>query len=142
MRKLRGIAAILVVGALWGASATLADPPPAATSPEVPLTVVDTVPLSNGPTVPGPNAIMLAPVDSNGNVVAPGEQRLVPTNKKSAQPIVAPTPAAAASNTDSAAATAAAAANAIANQPNGSTQRNSRGLYQPSASKHSTKVSR
>ena len=122
MRKLRGIAAILVVGALWGASTTLADPPPAATSPEVPPTVVDMVPLSNGPTVPGPNAIMLAPVDSNGNVVAPGEQRLVPTNKKSAQPIVAPTPAAAASNTDSAAATAAAAANAIANQPNGAKQ--------------------
>ncbi|HJR22384.1 MAG TPA: type II and III secretion system protein family protein [Dongiaceae bacterium] len=122
MRKLRGIAAILVVGALWGASATLADPPPAATSPEVPPTIVDAVPLSKGPTVPGPNAIMLAPVDSNGNVVAPGEQRLVPTNKKSAQQIVAPTPVPAASSTDSAAAAAAAAANAIANQPNGAKQ--------------------
>ena len=72
MRKLRGIAAILVVGALWGASTTLADPPPAATSPEVPPTVVDMVPLSNGPTVPGPNAIMLAPVDSNGVFVELG----------------------------------------------------------------------
>ena len=122
MRKLRGIAAILVVGALWGASATLADPPPPATSPEVPPTIVDAVPLSKGPTVPGPNAIMLAPVDSNGNVVAPGEQRLVPTNKKSAQQIVAPTPVPAASSTDSAAAAAAAAANAIANQPNGAKQ--------------------
>ncbi len=120
MHKLRGIAAILVVGALWGASATLADPPPAATSPEVPPIVVDAVPVSNGPTVPGPNAIMLAPVDTNGNVVAPGAERLVPTNKKSAQPIVAPTPAA--SNTDNAAAAAAAAANAIANQPNGAKQ--------------------
>ena len=72
MHKLHGIAAILVVGALWGASATLAEPPPAATSPEVPPIVVDAVPVSNGPTVPGPNAIMLAPVDTNGNVVAPG----------------------------------------------------------------------
>ncbi|HJT13474.1 MAG TPA: type II and III secretion system protein family protein [Dongiaceae bacterium] len=122
MRKLRGIAAILVAGALWGASATLADSPPAATSPEVPPTVVDAVPLSSGPTVPGPNAIMLAPVDSNGNVVAPGERRLVPTNRKSAQQIVAPTPAPAAGNTDNAAAAAAAAANAIANQPNGAKQ--------------------
>ena len=44
----------------------------------------------------------------------------MPTNKKSAQPIVAPKPAA--SNTDNAAAAAAAAANAIANQPNGAKQ--------------------
>ena len=123
MHKLHGIAAILVVGALWGASATRADPPPAATSPEVPPVVVDAVPLSNGPTVPGPNAIMLAPVDNHGNVVAPGEQRLVPT-KKSAQQTVAPasTPVPAAGNTDNAAAAAAAAANAIANQPNGAKQ--------------------
>ena len=116
MHKLHGIAAILVAGALWGASPTLAESPPAATPPEVPQTVVDAVPLSNGPTVPGPNAIMLTPVDSNGNVVAPGGKRLVPT-KKSAQQIDTPAPAA--SNTDNAAAAAAAAANAIANQPNG-----------------------
>jgi len=123
VHKLHGIAAILVVGALWGASATRADPPPAATSPEVPPVVVDAVPLSNGPTVPGPNAIMLAPVDNHGNVVAPGEQRLVPV-KKSAQQTVAPasTPVPAAGNTDNAAAAAAAAANAIANQPNGAKQ--------------------
>ena len=121
MRKLHGIAAILVAGALWGASPTLAESPPAATPPEVPLTVVDTVPLSNGPTVPGPNAIMLAPVDNHGNVVAPGGQRLVPT-KKSAQQTVAPTPTPAATNTDSAAAAAAAAASAIAKQPNGAQQ--------------------
>jgi pilus assembly protein CpaC len=121
VHKLHGIAAILVAGALWGASPTLADPPPAATSPEVPLTVVDTVPLSGGPTVPGPNAIMLAPVDNHGNVVAPGGQRLVPT-KKSTQQTVAPAPTPAASNTDSAAAAAAAAASAIANQPNGAKQ--------------------
>jgi pilus assembly protein CpaC len=119
VHKLRGIAAILVAGALWGASPTLADPPPAATSPEVPPTLVDTVPLANGPTVPGPNSIMLAPVDSNGNVVAPGEKRLVPTNKKSQQ-VVAPTPAPA--SNDNAAAAAAAAANAIASQPNGAKQ--------------------
>jgi len=123
VHKLHGIAAILIAGALWGASPTLADPPPAATSPEVPLTVVDTVPLSNGPTVPGPNAIMLAPVDNYGNVVAPGGQRLVPT-KKSAQQAVAPTPAPAptAANSDNAAAAAAAAAKAIAGQPNGAKQ--------------------
>jgi pilus assembly protein CpaC len=121
VHKLHGIAAILVVGALWGASATRADPPPAATSPEVPPTVVDAVPLSNGPTVPGPNAIMLAPVDNHGNVVAPGEQRLVPV-KKSAQQTVSPAPKPTANNTDSAAAAAAAAANAIANQPNGAKQ--------------------
>lgn len=121
MRKLHGIAAILVAGALWGASPTLADPPPAATSPEVPPTVVDTVPLSSGPTVPGPNAIMLAPVDNHGNVVAPGEQRLVPM-KKSAQQTVAPTPAPPAGGADSAAAAAAAAASAIAKQPNGAKQ--------------------
>ena len=121
MRKLHGIAAILVAGALWGASPTLAESPPAATPPEVPLTTVDAVPVSSGPTVPGPNAIMLTPVDSNGNVVAPGGKRLVPTNKKSAQQNVAPAPAA--SNTDNAAAAAAAAAaNAIANQPNGAAQ--------------------
>jgi pilus assembly protein CpaC len=119
VRKLHGIAAILVAGALWGASPTLAESPPAATSPEVPLTVVDTVPLSNGPTVPGPNAIMLTPVDTNGNVVAPGGKRLVPTNKSAQQ---TDTPAPAASNTDNAAAAAAAAANAIANQPNGAKQ--------------------
>jgi pilus assembly protein CpaC len=121
VRKLRGIAAILVVGALWGASATLADPPPAATSPEVPPIVVDAVPVSDGPTVPGPNAIMLAPVDNHGNVVAPGGQRLVPS-KKSAQQTTAPSSAPAAGDTNNAAAAAAAAANAIANQPNGAKQ--------------------
>jgi len=43
------------------------------------------VPLSDGPTVLGPNAIMLAPVDNHGNVVAPGEQRLVPIKKSEQQ---------------------------------------------------------
>jgi pilus assembly protein CpaC len=119
VRKLHGIAAILVAGALWGASPTLAESPPAATSPEVPLTVVDTVPVSDGPTVPGPNAIMLAPVDNHGNVVAPGGQRLVPTKRSHT---ATPAPAPAAANTDSAAAAAAAAASAIANQPNGAQQ--------------------
>ncbi len=121
MHKLHGIAAILVAGALWGASPTLADPPPAATSPEVPLTVVDAVPVSNGPTVPGPNAVMLAPVDNYGNVVAPGEKRLMPT-KKSAQQAVTPAPAPTAASSDNAAAAAAAAASAIARQPNGAKQ--------------------
>jgi len=119
VRKLHGIAAILVAGALWGASPTLAESPPAATSPEVPLTVVDTVPVADGPTVPGPNSIMLAPVDNHGNVVAPGGQRLVPTKKSQT---ATPAPAPAAANTDNAAAAAAAAASAIANQPNGAKQ--------------------
>lgn len=123
MRKLHGIAAILVAGALWGASPTLAESPPAATSPEVPLTVVDAVPLSTGPTVPGPNAIMLAPVDNHGNVVAPGGQRLVPTKTsphKAAQNSATPQPAPA--SADTAAGAAAAAASAIAKQPNGAKQ--------------------
>lgn len=116
MHKLHGIAAILVVGALWGASATRADPPPAATSPEVPPTVVDVVPLSQGPTVPGPNAIMLAPVDNYGNVVAPGAERLIPTktsSHKAAQQPATPAPAPTAAAPDTAAGAAAAAANAI-----------------------------
>ena len=115
MHKLHGIAAILVVGALWGASATRADPPPAATSPEVPPTVVDAVPLSSGPTVPGPNAIMLAPVDNYGNVVAPGAERMIPTKTthKAAQQPATPAPAPTAATPDSAAGAAAAAANAI-----------------------------
>jgi pilus assembly protein CpaC len=54
---------------------------------------------------------MLTPVDTNGNPVKPGEQRLVPTNKPAPQ---ATTPAAA--PTDSAAAAASAAAKAIATQ--------------------------
>jgi pilus assembly protein CpaC len=117
VHKLHGIAAILVVGALWGASATFAEPPPAATSPEVPPTIVDELPLADSPSVPGPNAIMLTPVDNNGNVVAPGEKRLVPT-KKSAQQTVAPAPTPVANSSDSAAAAANAAANALATQTN------------------------
>jgi pilus assembly protein CpaC len=77
---------------------------------------VDAVPLSKGPAVPGPNAIMLAPVDNHGNVVAPGEQRLVPTGKPAKQ-TVNPTPAPATA-TDSAEATANAAASALAAQTN------------------------
>ena len=76
-------------GHCGGPHRRFAESPPAATPPEVPLTVVDAVPLANRPTVPGPNSIMLAPVDNNGNVVAPGGQRLVPETK-SAQQTVAP----------------------------------------------------
>ncbi|HEX4914586.1 MAG TPA: type II and III secretion system protein family protein [Vicinamibacterales bacterium] len=85
--------------------------------------MVDSVPLSDGPTVPGPNAIMLAPVDNQGNVVAPGAARLVPTktsSHKSAQQSTTPVPAPA--NTDTAASAAAAAASAIASQPDGAKQ--------------------
>lgn len=113
MRKLHGIAAILVVGALWGASTTFAEPPPAAASPEVPATVIDSLPLAASPTVPGPNAIMLTPYDTNGNPVAPGEQRLVPSDKRAQQKVPsAPAPA------DSATAAASAAASALATQTN------------------------
>jgi len=113
VRKLHGIAAILVVGALWGASTTLAETPPAATSPEVPATTVESVPVAASPAVAGPNAIMLTPVDTNGNPVKQGEQRLVPFNKPAQQATTpAPTPA----PSDSAAAAASAAANALAKQ--------------------------
>lgn len=110
MRRLHGIAAILVVGALWGATTTVAEPPPAATSPEVPPTVVGETPLAAPPAVPGPNAIMLTPVDTNGNPVAPGGKRLVPATKSAAQPAV---PA-----SNAAEAAASAAASALATQTN------------------------
>lgn len=117
MSKLRGIAAILVVGALWGASTTFAEPPPAATSPDVPAPVVGDLPLAASPTVPGPNAIMLTPVDTNGNPVAPGGKRLVPSNKP-VQKTATPTAAPAGANVSNAAAAATAAASALAAQSN------------------------
>ncbi|HET6157405.1 MAG TPA: pilus assembly protein N-terminal domain-containing protein [Dongiaceae bacterium] len=117
MRKLHGIAAILVVGALWGATTTFAESPPAATSPEVPSPTVDALPLADTPAVPGPNAIMLTPFDTNGNPVAPGAPRLVP-NRKTAQQRTTPTQAPADSGTESAAAAANAAARALATQNN------------------------
>jgi pilus assembly protein CpaC len=114
--KLHGIAAILVVGALWGASTTFAEPPPAATSPEVPAPIVGELPLASSPAVPGPNAIMLTPVDTNGNPVAPGEPRLVPSSKPVEKMAV---PSAAPASAGNAAAAANAAANALAAQSNG-----------------------
>jgi pilus assembly protein CpaC len=113
VRKLHGIAAILAVGALWGATTTFAEPPPAATSPEVPATIVNSLPLADSPTVPGPNAIMLTPYDTNGNPVAAGEQRLVPTDKRAQQNVTSSPPP-----TDSATAAASAAASALATQTN------------------------
>jgi pilus assembly protein CpaC len=115
--KLHGIAAILVVGALWGASTAYAESPPAAASPEVPSPIIDTLPSTSMPTVPGPNAIMLTPVDTNGNVVAPGENRLVPAPKP-AQKAATSSPVPAASSGNNAAAAAAAAASALATQTN------------------------
>jgi pilus assembly protein CpaC len=112
VRKLHGIAAILVVGALWGATTAFAEPPPAAASPEVPATTVNSLPLADSPTVPGPNAIMLTPYDTNGNPVAAGEQRLVPTDKRAQQNVTSSPP------TDSATAAASAAASALATQTN------------------------
>jgi pilus assembly protein CpaC len=116
--KLHGIAAILVAGALWGASTTFAEPPPAATSPEVPAPIVDELPLAASPAVPGPNAIMLTPVDTNGNPVAPGQPRLVPSSKP-AEKIAVPSAAPAGASASNAAAAANAAANALAAQSNG-----------------------
>ena len=116
MSKLHGIAAILLVGALWGASTTFAEPPPAATSPEVPAPIVDELPLAASPMVPGPNAIMLTPVDTNGNPVAPGEPRLVPSNRPVEKTAMPSTASASGGN---AAAAASAAASALAAQPNG-----------------------
>jgi pilus assembly protein CpaC len=113
VRKLHGIAAILVVGALWGASTTFAETPPVATSPEVPATIVESLPLADGPNVPGPNSIMLTPVDTNGNPVAPGGERLVPSNKPVQQNVAPPSAPA-----NSAAAAASAAASALATQSN------------------------
>lgn len=103
MRKLHGIAAILVAGALWGASPTFAESPPAATSPEVPRPIVDSLPVAGGPVVAGPNSILLTPVDQNGNPVARGGQ-------------AAHAPAPASSSVDSATAAAAQAASALAAQ--------------------------
>ena len=117
MSKLHGIAAILVVGALWGATTAFAETPPAATSPEVPAPTVDALPLADTPTVPGPNAIMLTPVDTNGNPVAPGAERLVPVNKP-AKHAAAPTTVPASTDANNAAAAANAAANALATQTN------------------------
>lgn len=115
MSKLHGIAAILVVGALWGASTTFAEPPPAATSPEVPAPIVGEQPLAGAPMVPGPNAIMLTPVDTNGNPVAPGEQRLVPANKP-AERTATSSPVPGNASEDNATAAANAAASALATQ--------------------------
>ncbi len=99
MRKLHEIAAILVAGALWGASPTFAESPPAAVSPEVPRPIIDS------PVTGGPNSIQLVPVDQHGNVVTPAE--------KAAQ-----TSTPANSGTDSATAAASAAAAALATQTN------------------------
>ncbi|WP_119301040.1 pilus assembly protein N-terminal domain-containing protein [Dongia deserti] len=117
MSKLHGIAAILVVGALWGASTTFAETPPAATSPEVPAPIVDKLPLAGSPGVPGPNAIMLTPVDTNGNPVASGENRLVPAPKAAQKPATS-SPVPANTKVDSATAAASAAASALATQTN------------------------
>lgn len=100
MRKLHGIAAILVAGAMWGASPTFAESPPAAVSPEVSRPIIDS------PITAGPNSIQLVPVDQNGKPVQPAEKAV-------AQP-----PAPASAGTDAATAAANAAASALATQTN------------------------
>jgi pilus assembly protein CpaC len=73
--------------------------------------------LANSPTVPGPNAVMLTPVDSNGNPVAPGGKRLVPINKP-AQSTATTSPVPSNAGNDGAAAAASAAASALAAETN------------------------
>jgi pilus assembly protein CpaC len=116
VRKLLGIAAILVVGALWGASTTFADSPPAATPPEVAQPTIDSPAVPPSPTVPGPNSITLMPVDSNGNPLVPGGNPLAPTNKPAQNATTTQPPAG--GNVDSATAAASAAASALATQTN------------------------
>jgi pilus assembly protein CpaC len=80
----------------------------------VPQPTVDATPVASGPTVPGPNVIMLTPVDSNGNPIGRGQMPVVPANKpaqQSATPSQTP-----ASGGDNAAAAAAAAASALSGQ--------------------------
>ncbi|HEX6118260.1 MAG TPA: pilus assembly protein N-terminal domain-containing protein [Dongiaceae bacterium] len=112
MRKLHGIAAILVVGALWGASASFAESPQPAASPEVPRPILDAMPTAQSPSVPGANAIMLTPVDMNGNPIKPGQSPIVPSGKPAQRSATSPQAPAG----DSAAATANAAASALSNQ--------------------------
>jgi len=78
---------------------------------------VDKLPMTDALTVPGPNAIMLTPVDTNGKPVAPGENRLVPTNKP-AQKTATSSQVPAKPSGDSATAAAVAAASALAAQTN------------------------
>lgn len=106
MRKLHGIAAILVAGAMWGASPTFAESPPAAVSPEVPRPIIDS------PVTVGPNSIQLVPVDHNGNMVKPAE------NAAAQPPAPASTGTTTTAGTDSATAAASAAASALAAQAN------------------------
>ncbi|HET6619855.1 MAG TPA: type II and III secretion system protein family protein [Dongiaceae bacterium] len=112
MRKLHGIAAILVAGALWGASTSFAESPQPATSPEVPRPILDPMPTAQSPSVPGPNAIMLTPVDMNGNPIGPGRTPIVPSGKPAQQSVTSSQAPA----SDNAAASANAAANALSNQ--------------------------
>jgi pilus assembly protein CpaC len=78
----------------------------------VPQPTIDATPVGNTPTVPGPNAIMLTPVDSNGNPIGPG-QSPVPGLKPAQKSVTSSqTPA----SGDNAATAAAAAANALSNQ--------------------------
>jgi pilus assembly protein CpaC len=72
----------------------------------VPQTTVDATPLADAPTVPGPNVMMLTPVDSNGNPIGKGKMPLVPANK--------PAQSAISSQTQAPGSDAAAAANAAA----------------------------
>jgi pilus assembly protein CpaC len=101
VRKLHGIAAILVAGAMWGASPTFAESPPAAVSPEVPRPIIDS------PVAASPHSVQLVPVDQNGNTVQPAEKAAA-----------AQAPAPASAGTDSATAAASAAASALATQTN------------------------
>ncbi len=64
MRNLQRIAAICVVGVLWGTSPTIADPLPSATSPEVPRVVIDS------PVVESSSSVDAITLDQFGNPAA------------------------------------------------------------------------
>jgi pilus assembly protein CpaC len=72
------------------------------------------MPTAQSPSVPGPNAVMLTPVDMNGNPIGPGQNPIVPSGKPAPQSVTSSQAPAG----DSASATANAAASALSNQLN------------------------
>lgn len=83
MRNLQRIAAICVVGVMWGTSAAFADPLPAASSPEVPRIVVES------PTVQRATSFDAVTVDQLGNPANP-----TPAAEPAAADAAAPAPTA------------------------------------------------
>lgn len=73
MRNLQRIAAICVVGVMWGASPTFAEPLPVATSPEVPPLIVQS------PMTTGATNFDVMTTDQHGNPVTTPEAAPAPT---------------------------------------------------------------